>query len=127
MSKPKKICFLIIASLLTIIPADTSFAGASGKVPLYDVHEITLLGPTYGSGDSPTRQIDLVTKWRHESGQPSYQIYGFWDGDGKGGLSGGIFKVRFCPTKVGKWTLIETKSNKPELHGQREGYSIVCT
>jgi len=132
---------LIIASLLNLILADTSpcwkgsstFAGTppqgvlwTEKVQLYDVHEITLSGPTYGSGDSPTRQIDLVTKWRHESGQPSYQIYGFWDGDGKGGLSGGIFKVRFCPTKLGLWTLVKTTSNKSELNGQKEGYSIVC-
>ena len=102
MSKLKKICFLVITLLLTIIPSDTSFAGAYGKVPLYDVHEITLLGPEYGRGDSPTRQVDLVTKWRHESGQPSYQIYGFWDSNGKGGQSGNVFKVRFCPTKLGK-------------------------
>ena len=126
MSKLKKICFLVITLLLTIIPADTSFAGAYGKVPLYDIHEITLSGPTYGPQDSSARDVNLVTKWRHESGQPSYQIYGFWDGDGKGGLSGGIFKVRFCPTKLGLWTLVKTTSNKSELNGQKEGYSIVC-
>ena len=150
MSKLKKICFgfplcgvpLIIASLLNFVLADTSpcwkgsstFAGTppqgvlwTDKVPLYDVHEITLSGPTYGPQDNPARDVNIVTNWRHESGQPSYQIYGFWDSNGKGGQSGNVFKVRFCPTKVGKWTLIETKSNKPELHGQREGYSIVCT
>ena len=27
----------------------------------------------------------LVTLWRHESGEPTCRIYGFWDGDGKGG------------------------------------------
>lgn len=137
---------LIIASLLNVILAGNSFAGTppqgvlwtplevsrrlltgwTEKVPLYDVHEITLSGPTYGPLDSPTRQIDLVTKWRHESGQPSYQIYGFWDGDGMGGLSGDIFKVRFCPTKLGLWTLVKTASNKSELNGQKEGYSIMC-
>jgi len=140
MSKLKKICFLVITLLLTIIPADTSFAGVYGKVPLYDIHEITLSGPTYGPQDSSARDVNLVTKWRHESGQPSYQIYGFWDSNGKGGQSGNVFKVRFCPTKLGKWTLVKTTWHghlgrvftgwKPvpqsELNGQKEGYSIVC-
>jgi hypothetical protein len=94
---------------------------------MYDVHEIILSGPVCSPLDNPTAEVDLSTQWRHESGSPCYRIYGFWDGDGKGGQSGNIFKVRFCPTKVGKWTLVETMSNKPELHGQREGYSIVCT
>jgi len=126
MSKLKKICFLVITLLLTIIPPETTFAGAYGKVPLYDIHEITLSGPTYGPQDSSARDVNLVTKWCHESGQPSYQIYGFWDSDGKGGQSGNVFKVRFCPTKLGKWTLVNTTSNKSELNGQKEGYSIVC-
>jgi len=148
MSKLKKICFrfspcrvpIIIALLFNLVQAETCLAGVLEKVQLYDVHEITLSGPTYGSVDSPTCQVDLVTKWRHESGQPSYQIYGFWDSNGKGGQSGNVFKVRFCPTKLGKWTLVKTTWHghlgrvftgwKPvpqsELNGQKEGYSIVC-
>jgi hypothetical protein len=126
MSKPKKICFLVIILLLTIIPADTSFAGTPEKVPLYDIHEITLSGPAYGPQDNPEREVNLITKWSHESGRPSYQIYGFWDSNGKGGQSGSVFKIRFCPTKPGLWTLLETTSNKSELNGQKEGYSIVC-
>ena len=96
------------------------------KVELYGVHEVVFSGPTCGPLDNPAAEMDLVTEWCHESGQPTYRINGFWDGDGRGGASGNVFKVRFCPTMLGKWTLVRTSSNKPELHAQREGYAILC-
>jgi len=70
--------------------------------------------------------VELVTQWRHETGL-TYTIHGFWDGDGKGGPAGNAFKVRFCPTAVGAWTLVKTSSNRTELDGQNEGHRIVCT
>ena len=45
--------------------------------------------------------------FRHESGSPEFKVQGFFDGDGKGGIEGDVFKVRFCPTQPGKWTLTE--------------------
>ena len=68
----------------------------------------------------------LVTRWEHETGL-SYTVHAFWDGDGQGGTEGNVFKVRFCPTTTGTWTLIETTSNQAELDGQNEGLQIVCT
>jgi hypothetical protein len=91
------------------------------------VHEVVFAGPAFGPGEAPARDVELVTQWRHESGRPVYTIQGFWDGDGKGGASGNVFKVRFCPTQEGKWTLVEVTSNKPELNGQNKGYTVTCT
>jgi hypothetical protein len=125
MTKPQEMCTFVIACLATLLPAVDSFAKVPEEVPLYAVHEVIFSGPTYGPLDNPTAEVDLVTTWRHESGQPTYSIHGFWDGDGKGGASGNIFKIRFCPTKLGKWTLVETRSNRLELNAQREGYGIV--
>ena len=96
------------------------------SVPLYGVHEVAFAGPTFGPADVPGRDVELVTQWRHESGRPVYRVHGFWDGDGKGGTSGNVFKVRFCPTKTGKWTLVETMSNKSKLRRQHEGHAITC-
>jgi len=127
MDKLKKIYFPAVALSVAFMIAGASFASLPQKVQLYDVHEITLSGPTYGSQDNPTVDVDLVTEWQHESGRPAYKIYGFWDGDGKGQPEGPVFKVRFCPTMLGRWTLVKTISNKQELNGQKEGYSIVCT
>jgi len=102
-------------------------AAAPSEVPLYGVHEVAFAGPALGPDDAPARDVELVATWRHESGSPSYTVHGFWDGDGKGGVSGMVFKVRFCPTATGKWMLVETTSNRPELQGQKKGYSLTCT
>ncbi len=122
-----RIYFFGVTLLFNLVLSTSSFASSPQKVQLYNVHEITLFGPTYGTLDNPTVQVDLATEWRHESGQQVYKIYGFWDGDGKGKPKGPVFKVRFCPTMLGKWTLVKTISNKPELNGQKEGYSIICS
>ena len=126
MTKPQTMCTFIMACSAALLPAVESFAEVPGEVPLYGIHEVVFSGPTYGPRDNPTAEVDLVTTWRHESGQPTYRIHGFWDGDGEGGASGNIFKIRFCPTQLGKWTLIETRSKKSPLGGQKGGYSIVC-
>ncbi len=102
-------------------------SAAEATVPLYGVHEVVFEGPACGPTDAPARDIELVTVWRHESGAPTYRIHGFWDGDGEGGVSGGVFKVRFCPVAEGKWTLVEVTSNRPELSRQKEGYALACT
>ncbi len=99
---------------------------AEPTVPLYRVHEVVFAGPAIGPADAPARDVELVTRWRHESGRPVYTIRGFWDGDGKGGAAGNVFKVRFCPTREGKWTLVEVTSNQPQLKGQNQGYVVTC-
>ncbi|HUU29730.1 MAG TPA: DUF5060 domain-containing protein, partial [archaeon] len=44
------------------------------------------------------------------------RVYGFYDGDGQGGVSGDVFKVRFSPGELGRWSY-HTSSNKPVLDG----------
>ena len=119
--------WVVIILVTTFLLATEALGDGEGKVPLYAVHEISFVGPTYGPLDSPAAKVDLFTEWRHESDHSSYKVYGFWDSDGKGGASGNVFKVRFCPTKVGKWTLVNTESNKQKLNGQKRGYFIICT
>jgi len=115
----------IIACMLPFVLSLSSFS-AETEVPCYGIHEVSFEGPTYGPKDAPARDVELATQWRHETGL-AYTIHGFWDGDGTGGASGSVFKVRFCPTHEGKWTLIKTSSNQAQLNGQNEGLEIVCT
>ena len=106
----------------------TGCIAAEPQVPLYGVHEIELeqKNGRYGKDDSPARDVELATQWRHESGEPTYTVHGFWDGNGDGAPSGNVFKVRFCPTRTGRWTLIKTTSNVSGLNGLREGYTVTC-
>ena len=94
------------------------------KVPVYEVHELVFRGKDYKAQDVPAVEVEFTTTWRHESGSPTYTIHGFYDGNGKGGVAGDVFKVRFCPTRPGKWTLEETVSNDKKLNGQHKGYAI---
>lgn len=95
------------------------------EVSQYDVYEVEFSGKQYDLKDNPVRDIELLTTWRHR-GQLLH-IYGYYDGDGKGGPAGNSFKVRFCPTVPGKWQLEEVVSNDPLLDGQQEGLAIQCT
>jgi len=103
-------------------------AGAAdlGQVKRFHVVELPLQGPKLGPKDTPARDVQLAVTFRHESGRPQVRVGGFWDGDGKGGRAGGVFKVRFCPTRPGRWRVAKTESNRPELTGRREGDVLTC-
>ncbi len=115
------------AALLLIAPAERTARGADlGKVPRYHVLEVALKGPRQGPSDTPARDVELAVSFRHEAGGETVRAVGFWDGDGKGRPTGGVFKVRFCPTRVGRWRIVRAESNRKELSGQREGDELVC-
>ena len=99
---------------------------APQRVAVYAVIELAFRGPRQTERDTPARDVELRVRFQHESGAPAYDVQGFWDGDGQGGTSGDVFKVRFCPTKPGRWRLVEVASNQPELARQRQGEIIVA-
>lgn len=104
-----------------------SFNGLSKPVEVsqYDIYELKLIGRHYGLKDNPVRDIDLMTTWRHKN--QTLRIYGYYDGDGQGGLEGNSFKVRFCPILPGQWKLEKVESNDPLVNGQYEGFEIQCS
>ena len=119
---------LLGLSLLVVALAPRMARGADlGTVPQHGVYELRLAGPRLSAADAPARDVELFVTFRHESGKPELRLPGFWDGDGKGGPEGDVFAVRFCPTKPGKWTVVRTESNRPELRGRREGDTLACT
>lgn len=120
--------FWIFAVLLshTFITCET-YSAEIGKTGVYSIVELTFNGPNQNEKDVPARDIDFWLRFRHESGSPEYKIHGFWDGDGNGGISGNIFKARFCPTRTGRWNIVEVYSNKPGLQGQKQGDYLWAT
>jgi hypothetical protein len=89
-----------------------------GSTAAYQFLELTFQGPAQGPQDAPARDVDFWVRFRHENGSPEHKVHGFWDGDGRGGSRGGVFRVRFCPTRAGRWDLVEVASNADELNGQ---------
>ncbi len=112
--------FLLLALLWAVS------SGVTVETGQYEVTELNFSGPQQSSTDKPAEDISFYTEWQHESGTPKYKIYGFWDGDGKGGTSGNVFKIRFTPTKIGKWTLVKTSSSNSQLNGAQEGTEVNC-
>lgn len=118
--------------LLLGLRASAAFAAPTSapelaRGPVYSVIELTFTGPVQNPADAPARDVELTATLRHESGQPEYRIPGYYDGDGRGGLAGSVFKVRFTPTKPGRWNLREVKSNARELDGQHQGATLSAT
>ncbi len=116
------VCFFLIG----LGTACTAWSADLGKVPQFGVIEVSLHGPQLGPGDAPAREIELTVAFRHQSGEPTIRVHGFWDGDGRGGSRGDVFKVRFLPTKPGQWEVVKTISNHARLRGQHEGDTLLC-
>jgi hypothetical protein len=119
---PALIALALIAT--ATVPAAKGEELTRGEV--YAVTELSFRGPRQGVADTPARDVEFWVRFRHESGQSEYRVHGFWDGDGQGSAEGELFKVRFCPTKLGRWTLAEVHSNARELDGQHRGDTIVA-
>jgi hypothetical protein len=114
-----------LLALLLVGAANCAAADDLGKVPHYHVLEVTFDGPEQGPPDTPARDVELAVTFRHEAGA-AIEVLGFWDGGGQGRLRGSRFKVRFCPTQTGRWTIEQAASNRPELAGQRVGDILAC-
>ena len=99
---------------------------AQEEIPQFQVFELVFEGSPLSPSDSPVRDVILETDWEHESGEVSYKIFGFWDGNGRGGMEGNVYKVRFCPTLPGEWKLVTVLSNDPKMNGQHAGITLHC-
>lgn len=77
--------------------------GPVQDIGLYDVFEVSVEnGNTY---DNPFdfNEIELQATFISPSGR-RIPFFGFYDGDGSGGQSGTVWKLRFMPDETGVWT-----------------------
>lgn len=75
------------------------------NVQQWDVFETNVIGPTDGN---PFVDVTLTANFTHNN--ESIETSGFYDGNG-------VYRIRFMPPLVGKWTYI-TVSNREELSGK---------
>ncbi|MHC4739289.1 MAG: DUF5060 domain-containing protein [Planctomycetota bacterium] len=69
-------------------------------VPLYGLFETEVVNKT--CYDNPFAEVELKAEFVSPSGK-KVDFFGFYDGDGKGGQNGCIWKQRFMPDEVGLW------------------------
>ena len=97
-----KITILVILELLV----RPGLAVSSKEVALYGLYETvidykSLTGQSHPYEDS-FYGVDLEATFTSSSGRHIIW-WGFYDGDGQGGQSGDIWKIRFMPDELGKW------------------------
>ncbi len=95
----------------------------------FDTAEIVLLSSvTYdGSQGAPNPFTDVqLTAQVTAPGGRRITVDGFFDGDGAGGQSGHVFKVRVFADELGTWSWI-TQSNAAGLNGQSGTFTVSGT
>ena len=101
-----------------------SCAGGRGPaVSRWSMIEFSFEGPASQGAGTPNPfaiPFDVVFT---DPGGKSYRAPGFYDGDGKGGLNGRIWKVRFSADANGAWTYW-TESSQPELDGRQGTFEV---
>jgi hypothetical protein len=108
---------LVVMTGLLINPA----ASAEEVMVLrFHVTEFTFRGPVQTAADTPARDVKLWARFQHEPTDVTVRMPGFSDGADS-------YKVRFCPTLVGNWTLTDVETNAAALKDQHIGDVIRCT
>lgn len=93
--------------IVLVILQNLALAARVEEVPLYGLYETTinyqaLTGQSH-SYAHPFYGVELEATFISPSGR-RITWCGFYDGDGQGGQTGNIWKIRFMPDELGTWT-----------------------
>lgn len=109
----------LFAMVLLLAAAPGAAMAAQGAVPLFATAEIVLTSSApYDGGAGEPNPFDLgVTAQVTSPSGRRYSVPGFFDGDGKGGAVGPVFKVRIAADEIGTWRW-SVASSVPGLGGR---------
>lgn len=109
---------IFVASVITTLAsADQAQFAKWAKV------EFAFHGPTsHGRGEPNPFAVKLDVDFCAPGGS-HYRVPGFYDGDGRGGLDGDVWKVRFAADQIGLWTYT-TISDNQQLHGKTGRFAV---
>ncbi len=96
-----------------LLAASAAAAGPSARVGQWSVSTVVLRARNVPR--DPFNGVTLCAVVRPPDGT-TRTVDGFFDGDGRGGQDGDVWKLRFCPDQPGIWTWT-SRSNLPELDG----------
>ncbi len=110
--------YLIPLLLLTTV---SLFGSQSAPTELgrWDIFELSLDDSGW---TNPFLEVELHGVFTSPSGA-QHSVEGFFDGDGAGGTSGDVFKLRFSPGETGQWQW-HTQSNRDALNGKSGFFTV---
>lgn len=92
------------------------------SIPKWGMGEVTL--QSQATFSNPFTDVQVTGVFTSPSGK-TFTVDGFFDGDGKGGQAGNVWKVRFMPNEVGSWSY--TISSSPSTPGLSASGSFSAT
>jgi hypothetical protein len=115
------------ASAVTTLVLSCSSALASandhGQFAKWSKVEIVFAGPnSRGRGEPNPFAVRFDVNFISPQGK-EYSVPGFYDGDGKRGLDGGVWKVRFSADELGQWHF-RTNSDSKILDGKAGRFTV---
>ncbi len=114
----------LIGPALCLVLVTFAAGSAAAQVGLYDVFESQVLNDRTYTNPFDFREIELTTAFTAPSGK-TYAFFGFFDGDGLGGQSGNVWRIRFMPNETGIWTY--TYGWSDGLKGSAGSFKVVDT
>lgn len=123
----RRICLAIIAILWVVAAvasgSRTARAEHAQSFAKWSKIELVFAGPeSKGSGEPNPFAIPFDVTFTSPSGR-RYHVPGFYDGDGRGGINGHVWKVRFSADETGLWTYA-TLSDEPKLDGGSGRFTV---
>ena len=102
-----RICLWLCIMGIILIGVHSGQAWGADQVGLYDIWEIEVGNSTGYSNPFDFEEIELQATFSSPTGR-QISFFGFFDGDGQGGQSGDVWKLRFMPDELGAWTYTYT-------------------
>ena len=115
---------ILVGVLFSVLLCFMSSPAFGQQVGLYDVWEKKVLNSKTYSNPFDYSVIELKATFTSPSGK-KVNFFGFYDGNGAGGQTGNVWKLRFMPDKVGTWTY--TYSWTDGTQGGSGSFTVVDT
>lgn len=111
--------FKIFPALLLLTATMLLGQAPADSISCWDMCEIALEDSGWSN---PFKDVQLHGVFTSPTGE-QHRIEGFYDGDGDGGTTGNVFKLRFAPGVAGSWTWV-TESNREALNGVTGAFEV---
>ena len=100
-----------------------AYSGDEIRFAKWSKIELSFRGPaSLGRGEPNPFAVKLDVDFRSPGGR-HYCVPGFYDGDGRGGLDGAVWKVRFSADEIGSWTYTTSSDNR-QLNGKAGQFTV---
>lgn len=117
---------LTMCPFLFLAMGSLTYAKNLSEVALYGTYEASIDYKALTGRDHPFRHpfygVELEARFSSPSGR-QITWWGFFDGDGKGGQDGNIWKIRFMPDELGEWKY-NWKFSKGTLEGKASFFAV---